>query len=62
MKISIKINKKVKNAKCLPQEVGSITFTQEQLEDIALKIYMLSEETDDDKFEYTASMDLIEVD
>lgn len=61
MKITINIKKAVKNAKCLPKNVGSVAFTKADLERMALQIYMLSEEISEDKFEYSAEVDLVEV-
>ena len=61
MQITIKINKNVKGHKCLPEDGGSVTFTQQDLEDMALRLYLLTEETSS-KFDYSASMDIIEVD
>jgi len=63
MKISIKVNKKVKDADiCEFQEIGTVTLTQSDLEAMALAIFKATEEVNNDKFEYTAAMDLIETD
>jgi len=61
MKVTIKITKKVKGSEICPaQEVGIVTLEQHDLETIALRMFELSE-TLGDKFEYKASMNLIEI-
>lgn len=42
-----------------PMEVGEVTFGPADLEAMALKIYMLTEDMNTDKFEYSAKLDTI---
>jgi len=60
--ITIKIKKCARGGLATePKEVGKIKFTGPELEAMALKIWMLTEDNDTDKFEYSAHLDLIEV-
>ena len=61
MKVTVKITKRLKDNDICPfQEVGIVTLEQRDLEAIALQMFRISEKTGD-KFEYNASMNLIEV-
>ena len=60
--IKIKIKKCAKGGLAEEaKDVGTITFTGAELEVMALKIWMLKEDTNKDKFEYSAQLDTINV-
>ena len=60
--ITIKIKKYARGGLAKePCETGSVTFGPVELEAMALKLYMLSEECNTDKFEYSAKLDTIKV-
>jgi hypothetical protein len=60
--ITIKIKKCAKGGLAEEaKEVGTIKFTGAELEIMALKIWMLTEDINEDKFEYSAQLDTINV-
>jgi len=60
--ITIKIKKCARGGLATePKDEGTITFKGPELEAMALKIWMLSEDINTDKFEYSAHLDTINV-
>ena len=60
--VTIKISKFARGGLAKkPCETGSVTFGAMELEAMALKLYMLSEHGDTDKFEYSAKLEIEEI-